>query len=63
MPKHIRRRGGVSRRVEGEDRDELRAIMDKLDVPAGIEHHRVAPAGISRSYEELQWDLTYLLKL
>src|SRR6266853_1457685 len=33
------RGGGVSRRVEGEDRDELREIMDKLDVPAD-EHHR-----------------------
>ncbi|HMH17308.1 MAG TPA: Rne/Rng family ribonuclease [Burkholderiales bacterium] len=56
------RGGGVSRRVEGEDRDELREIMDKLDVPAGMSIIG-RTAGISRSYEELQWDLTYLLKL
>src|SRR6266705_2807565 len=56
------RGGGVSRRVEGEDRDELRDIMDKLDVPAGMSIIG-RTAGISRSYEELQWDLTYLLKL
>ncbi len=56
------RGGGVSRRVEGEDRDELREIMDKLDVPAGMSIIG-RTAGISRSYEELQWDLSYLLKL
>ncbi len=56
------RGGGVSRRVEGEDRDELREIMDKLDVPAGMSIIG-RTAGIGRSYEELQWDLTYLLKL
>jgi ribonuclease E len=56
------RGGGVSRRVEGEDRDELREIMDKLDVPPGMSLIG-RTAGIGRSYEELQWDLTYLLKL
>jgi len=56
------RGGGVSRRVEGEDRDELREIMDKLDVPAGMSIIG-RTAGISRAYEELQWDLSYLLKL
>src|SRR5882672_10904257 len=56
------RGGGVSRRVEGEDRDELREIMDKLDVPAGMSLIG-RTAGIARAYEELQWDLTYLLKL
>src|SRR2546423_1019983 len=56
------RGGGVSRRVEGEDRDELREIMDRLEVPAGMSIVGRS-AGISRSYEELQWDLTYLLKL
>src|SRR5260221_10797725 len=56
------RGGGVSRRVEGQDRNELREIMDKLDVPAGMSIIG-RTAGISRSYEELQWDLTYLLKL
>src|SRR5689334_15062173 len=56
------RGGGVSRRVEGEDRDELREIMDRLDVPAGMSLIG-RTAGIGRSYEELQWDLNYLLKL
>ncbi len=56
------RGGGVSRRVEGEDRDELRDIMDKLDVPSGMSIIG-RTAGIARSYEELQWDLSYLLKL
>ena len=56
------RGGGVSRRVEGEDRDELREIMDRLDLPAGMSIIG-RTAGISRSYEELQWDLSYLLKL
>src|SRR6266436_3497190 len=56
------RGGGVSRRVEGEDRDELRDIMDRLEVPAGMSIIG-RTAGIGRSYEELQWDLTYLLKL
>src|SRR5215813_10742336 len=56
------RGGGVSRRVEGEDRDELREIMDKLDVPSGMSLIG-RTAGIGRSYEELQWDLSYLLKL
>src|SRR5438876_8172980 len=56
------RGGGVSRRVEGEDRDELREIMDKLDVPAGMSIIG-RTAGISRSFEELNWDLNYLLQL
>jgi len=56
------RGGGVSRRVEGEDRDELRDIMDKLDIPSGMSIIG-RTAGIGRSYEELQWDLSYLLKL
>jgi len=56
------RGGGVSRRVEGEDRNELRDLMDKLPVPAGMSIIG-RTAGISRSYEELQWDLNYLLQL
>src|SRR6516225_2897875 len=56
------RGGGVSRRVEGEDRDELREIMDKLETPAGMSLIG-RTAGIGRTYEELQWDLHYLLKL
>src|SRR5512135_2359276 len=56
------RGGGVSRRIEGDDRQELRDTMDKLDVPAGMSII-ARTAGIGRSAEELQWDLNYLLKL
>ncbi|MGE4370353.1 MAG: Rne/Rng family ribonuclease [Burkholderiaceae bacterium] len=56
------RGGGVSRRVEGEDRQELRDTMDQLDVPSGMSII-ARTAGIGRSVEELQWDLTYLLQL
>ena len=56
------RGGGVSRRIEGEDRQELRDTMDRLEVPAGMSII-ARTAGIGRSAEELQWDLNYLLKL
>ena len=56
------RGGGVSRRVEGEDREELRDIMDQLPVPAGMSVI-ARTAGIGRSVEELDWDLKYLLQL
>ena len=56
------RGGGVSRRIEGEERQELREAMDKLDLPAGMSTI-ARTAGIGRSVEELQWDLNYLLKL
>jgi ribonuclease E len=55
------RGGGVSRRVEGEDRQELRETMDKLDLPSGMSIARTA--GIGRNVEELQWDLNYLMQL
>ncbi|MCK9382873.1 MAG: Rne/Rng family ribonuclease [Sulfuritalea sp.] len=56
------RGGGVSRRVEGDDRQELREIMDQLIVPAGTSLI-ARTAGIGRGLEELQWDLNYLLQL
>ncbi len=56
------RGGGVSRRIEGEDRTELREIMSKLDIPPGMSII-ARTAGIGRSEEELQWDLNYLLQL
>src|SRR5512134_384477 len=56
------RGGGVSRRVEGEDRNELRETMEKLPVPQGMSVI-ARTAGIGRTLEELEWDLTYLLKL
>ena len=56
------RAGGVSRRIEGEERQELREAMEKLDVPTGMSTI-ARTAGIGRTTEELQWDLNYLLKL
>ncbi len=56
------RGGGVSRRIEGEDRNELREAMDQLDVPQGMSLI-ARTAGIGRSAEELQWDLNYLMQL
>jgi len=56
------RGGGVSRRVEGEERQELREVMDELDVPNGMSLI-ARTAGIGRGAEELQWDLNYLMQL
>ena len=56
------RGGGVSRRIEGEERQELRATMESLKCPSGMSMI-ARTAGIGRSAEELQWDLNYLLKL
>ncbi len=56
------RGGGVSRRVEGEERNELRDAISGLDVPAGMSVI-ARTAGIGRSTEELQWDLNYLMQL
>ena len=56
------RGGGVSRRVEGDERSELRDTMASLDVPKGMSII-ARTAGIGRSAEELQWDLNYLLQL
>src|SRR5437762_3820455 len=56
------RGGGVSRRIEGDDRAELKEAMDQLDYPNGMSII-ARTAGIGRSAPELQWDLNYLLKL
>lgn len=56
------RAGGVSRRIEGEERQELREAMDRLKLPNGMSTI-ARTAGIGRTTEELQWDLNYLLKL
>ncbi|MEP6997053.1 MAG: Rne/Rng family ribonuclease, partial [Betaproteobacteria bacterium] len=56
------RGGGVSRRIEGEDRNELRDTINQLDVPSGMSVI-ARTAGIGRSVEELQWDLNYLMQL
>jgi ribonuclease E len=56
------RGGGVSRRVEGEERNELREVMDQLEVPQGMSLI-ARTAAIGRNAEELQWDLNYLMQL
>ena len=56
------RAGGISRRIEGEERDELREAMSQLTIPQGT-GVIIRTAGIGRSSEELQWDLDYLLQL
>lgn len=56
------RGGGVSRRIEGEERDELRDVMAQLQVPKGMSII-ARTAGIGRNVEELQWDLNYLTQL
>ncbi len=56
------RGGGVSRRIEGEDRQELKAALDQLEYPNGMSII-ARTAGIGRDAAELQWDLNYLLKL
>jgi ribonuclease E len=56
------RGGGVSRRVEGEDRNELRDTLDQLQLPEGMSVI-ARTAAIGRSAEELNWDLNYLMQL
>ncbi len=56
------RGGGVSRRIEGEQREELKENLDQLEYPKGMSLI-ARTAGIGRSAEELQWDLNYMLKL
>ena len=54
--------GGVSRRIEGDDRAALKDAMDKLNIPddMGV---IIRTAGVGRDAEELQWDLDYLLQV
>ena len=54
--------GGVSRRIEGEERNELREVLSHVDVPDGMSII-ARTAGIGRNQEELQWDLNYLTQL
>jgi ribonuclease E len=53
------RAGGVSRRIEGEDRDQMREVMSQLQIPEGM-GAIVRTAGVGRSAQELQWDLDNL---
>ena len=56
------RAGGISRRIEGEERTELKGALAQLAIPDGM-GVIIRTAGVGRSAEELQWDLDYLLKL
>ena len=56
------RAGGISRRIEGDERADLREAMRGLDIPDGM-CAIVRTAGIGRATEELQWDFNYLLQL
>ncbi len=56
------RAGGISRRIEGEERTELRDALNALNLPDGM-GIIIRTAGVGRSAEELQWDLDYLLHL
>lgn len=56
------RGGGVSRRIDGEERQELRETMAQLDLPEGMSMI-ARTAGIGRTAPELEWDLKYLLQL
>ncbi len=53
------RAGGVSRRIEGEERDQMREVMSQLRIPEGM-GAIVRTAGVGRTVEELQWDLDNL---
>lgn len=56
------RAGGISRRIEGEEREELKAALRTLDIPKGM-GCIVRTAGVGREAEELQWDMGVLLSL
>ncbi|MDX2163817.1 MAG: Rne/Rng family ribonuclease [Gammaproteobacteria bacterium] len=54
--------GGISRRIEGEERQELREVIANLNLPEGM-GVIIRTAGVGKSSEELQWDLSVQLKL
>ncbi len=56
------RAGGVSRRIEGADRSDLRTVLSQLEIPEDM-GLIVRTAGVGKNTEELQWDLNYLLQL
>ncbi len=55
------RAGGISRRIEGEERDQLREKISQLKIPEGM-GIIIRTAGVGKSYEELEWDLNILLR-
>ncbi len=56
------RAGGVSRRIEGDDRANLKEVLDQLNLPEDM-GLIIRTAGMGREGEELQWDLDYLLQV
>ena len=54
--------GGISRRIEGEERQQVKEALNQLEAPDNM-GVIVRTAGVGKSIEELQWDLNYLLKL
>ncbi|MCF6776257.1 Rne/Rng family ribonuclease [Thiotrichales bacterium 19X7-9] len=54
--------GGISRRIEGNERQKLKELFDSLDIPKGM-GVIIRTAGVDRQVEEMQWDLSVLLKL
>lgn len=56
------RAGGVSRRIEGDDRSEAREVLSSLEIPDGM-GVILRTAGVNKTSEELKWDLEYLLQL
>ena len=61
MPNNSRA-GGISRRIEGEEREALKESMSHLDIPKNM-GVIIRTAGVDRNAEELQWDLDYLLNV
>lgn len=55
------RAGGISRRIEGEERDQLREMISQLNLPEGM-GLIIRTAGLGRPKEELEWDLKILLR-
>lgn len=56
------RAGGVSRQIEGSDREEAKQAMSQLEIPDGM-GLILRTAGVGKAAEELQWDLDYLMQL
>ena len=54
--------GGISRRIEGDDRSEIREALQNLNIPSGM-GLIVRTAGVGKHRDELQWDLDYLCLL
>lgn len=56
------RAGGISRRIDGDDRTQLKDALSEIEIPNGM-GIIVRTAGVGRSAEELQWDMNYLAQL